>query len=124
MLDILIKNGRIVDGTGNPWFQGSVGVTKERIRILRGDISSVQATKIIDASGHVVAPGFIDSHIHSDLMPLSEPRHEAKIMQGVTTDLVGLDGMGYAPLSKTNLEMMKVCWAALNPLSSIQARNK
>ena len=57
-------------------------------------------------------------------MPLSEPQHEAKIMPGVTTGLVGLDGMGYAPLPKTNLEMMKVCWAALNPLSSIQARNK
>ncbi|GAH38452.1 unnamed protein product, partial [marine sediment metagenome] len=63
---------------------------------------------MIDASGCVVAPGFIDGHTHSDLVALSEPRHEAKIMQGVTTDLIGVDGMGYAPLSKTNLEMMKV----------------
>ena len=111
MFDILIRDGQIIDGMGNPWFRGSIGITGECIKLLRGDIPSVQAAKVIDASSHIVAPGFIDGHTHSDLIPLSEPLHEAKIMQGVTTDLIGLDGMGYAPLSKTNLEMMKVYWS-------------
>jgi len=114
MFDILIRDGQIVDGTGNPWFRGSIGIKGECIRVLRGDTSSVQAAKIINASGYVVAPGFIDGHTHSDLIALSEPLHEAKIMQGVTTDLVGVDGMGYAPLSKANLETMKVYWAAVD----------
>ena len=125
MFDILIRDGQIVDGTGNPWFQGSIGITGECIKVLRGDISSVQAARVIDASGCVVAPGFIDGHAHSDLIALSEPLHEAKIMQGVTTDLIGVDGMGYAPLSKTNLEMMKVYWSGVdgNPELDVEWRS-
>ena len=114
MFDILIRDGQIVDGTGNPWFRGSIGITEENIKVLRGDTSSVQAKRIIDASGYAVCPGFIDVHTHSDLAALSNPLHEAKIMQGITTDLIGLDGMGYAPLSKANLETMKVYWSGVD----------
>jgi N-acyl-D-amino-acid deacylase len=114
MFDFLIRGGRIVDGMGTPWFQGAVAIEGERVKILRGDTSAVQAARVIDASDYVVAPGFIDPHTHSDLIALSQPRHEAKIMQGVTTDLVGVDGMGYAPLSKTNLEMMKLYWSGVD----------
>ena len=114
MFDVLIKGGRIVDGSGNPWFYGSIGVQGDRVKILRGDTSSIQTARVIDASGCIVCPGFIDSHSHSDVLALSNPLHEPKIMQGVTTDLIGVDGMGYAPLSKSNLEMMKIYWSGLS----------
>ena len=97
MLDLLIANGMIVDGTGNPGFYGAVAVEGETIRILRGDVSHVQAARTIDATGHVVSPGFIDMHAHTGLVILAEPHHEPKIRQGITTELVGIDGNSYAP---------------------------
>ena len=97
MLDLLISNGTIIDGTGSPGFYGSVGVEGDTIRILRGDLSSVEAARIIDATGHVVCPGFIDIHAHSALVILAEPLHEPKVRQGVTTELIGIDGLSYAP---------------------------
>ena len=108
MFDTLITGGMIIDGTGNVGFKGDIAIEGDRVKILVGGTSSVQATKIIDAGGCIVAPGFIDVHTHSGLMALAEPLNEPKIRQGVTTELVGLDGLGYAPLSKKNLEMMLV----------------
>ncbi len=114
MFDILIRNGAIIDGTGNVGFKGSVAIEKNRIKILVGGTSSVEARKTIDASAYIVAPGFIDVHTHSDLIALSEPLNEPKIRQGVTTDMMGLDGIGYAPLSKKNLEMMLLHYSGIN----------
>ena len=97
MLDLLIENGMIVDGTGSSGYYGAVGVEGDVARIFRGDLSSVEATRTIDATGNVVCPGFIDVHAHSGLMILAEPHHQPKVRQGVTTELIGVDGNSYAP---------------------------
>ena len=97
MLDMLIKNGLVIDGTGSPGYYASVGVEGNVVRILRGDVSSLEAARTIDATDHVVCPGFIDMHAHSGLVILSEPRHEPKVRQGITTELIGVDGNSYAP---------------------------
>lgn len=97
MLDLLIRDGLVIDGSGNPGYYATVGVEGDEIRILRGDTSSIPAARTIDASGHVVAPGFIDMHSHGGLIILREPRHEPKVRQGVTTELIGIDGNSHAP---------------------------
>ena len=99
MLDILIKGGLIVDGTGNPGFYGAVGIEGETVHISRGGLSPHEAARSIDATGRVVCPGFIDMHAHSGLVILAEPRHEPKVRQGITTELIGVDGNSYAPFA-------------------------
>ena len=91
MFDLLIRGGRIIDGTGQTWFRGSVGIAKDQVYVLRGDVaaSSAEALRVIDATNYLVCPGFIDMHSHSDLMLLSDPKHEAKVRQGVTTEALG-----------------------------------
>jgi N-acyl-D-amino-acid deacylase len=97
MLDILIRDGLIIDGTGNPGYYGSVGVDGETIKVFRGSVEDVEAARTIDATGLTVCPGFIDMHAHSGLVLLSEPEHEPKVRQGITTELIGVDGNSYAP---------------------------
>ena len=97
MLDLLIKGGQIIDGTGNPGFYGSLGIEGDKVAVFRGDASHLEAQRTVDATGKVVCPGFIDVHAHSGLVILSEPRHEPKVHQGVTTELIGIDGNSYAP---------------------------
>ncbi|MEZ4595683.1 MAG: amidohydrolase family protein [Chloroflexota bacterium] len=96
-LDLLIEGGTLVDGTGAAGFHASLGVRGDRVVVLRGDVSGVVAARRIDARGMVVAPGFIDVHSHSGLVILAEPRHEPKVRQGVTTEVIGVDGNSYAP---------------------------
>ncbi|MED5404616.1 MAG: D-aminoacylase [Chloroflexota bacterium] len=97
MLDILIKNGLVVDGSGNPGFFGSVGVEGDTVHVFRGESSDSEAARTIDATSKVVCPGFIDVHAHSGLMILAEPEHHPKVRQGITTELIGVDGNSYAP---------------------------
>ncbi|MBI4200656.1 MAG: D-aminoacylase [Chloroflexi bacterium] len=104
MLDLLIRNGLIVDGTGSPGFYGAVGAEGDQLRILRGDVSQAEAARVIDATGHVVCPGFIDMHSHGGLTILKQPRHEPKVRQGITTELIGIDGNSVAPF-KTRKEL-------------------
>jgi N-acyl-D-amino-acid deacylase len=96
-VEILILGGTIVDGTGAPGRPGSVAVVGDRIRLIDGEAPPPRAARTIDATGRVVAPGFIDLHSHGGLVILADPRHEPKVRQGVTTELVGVDGLSYAP---------------------------
>lgn len=90
-IDVLIKNGRIVDGTGNPWFHGDVVVAGERIVeiVSPGSIKDADADEVVDAQGLVVAPGFIDIQSHSIIPLMVDGRCLSKITQGVTTEIMG-----------------------------------
>ncbi|MFC1977812.1 amidohydrolase family protein [Chloroflexota bacterium] len=113
MFDVIISGGRIIEGSGSPWYNGDIGIRGDRIAAI-GRLDQTEARRVIEAGGRVVCPGFIDTHSHSDVMLLANPQHEPKIMQGVTTDLLGLDGLSYAPLSPANLQMMRRYIAGLN----------
>lgn len=86
--DVLIRGGRIVDGSGNPWFHGDIAVRGGKI-VAVGRVPAGKATKEIDANGLVVAPGFIDMHSHSDTVLLEDGLAQSKIRQGVTTEVLG-----------------------------------
>ena len=86
--DLVIRNGKIVDGTGNPWFVGDVAVRGDRI-VAVGHIPPAEAKREIDAKGLVVAPGFIDVHSHSDFLLLEDGNAQSKVRQGVTTEVLG-----------------------------------
>jgi len=83
--DLLIRGGRLVDGSGSPAVEGDVAVKDGRIARI-GRLEGAQATRVIDAGGLVVAPGFIDLHTHSDLDLLADGTAQSKIRQGVTLD--------------------------------------
>jgi N-acyl-D-amino-acid deacylase len=97
MLDLLIKNGTVVDGTGAPSFQADVGIADGRIAVVAKKMVQ-EAARTIDARGLHVAPGFIDPHTHSDYPLLVDPLAQSKIRQGVTTEVVGNCGHSPAPL--------------------------
>lgn len=97
MATMLIQNGRVIDGTGAPSVQADILVQDGRIQAI-GQGLNAQADQVIDATGLTVAPGFIDTHSHSDLDVLLRPQVLPKVMQGITTELLGQDGVSMAPL--------------------------
>jgi N-acyl-D-amino-acid deacylase len=112
MHEIILRNGRIIDGTGNPWYKGDIAVKEGRISSI-GKINFV-AERNIDVNGLVVCPGFIDTHSHSDLIIISEPDARQKIMQGITTEIIGQDGLGEAPIRDDVLNEWRRYLSGLN----------
>jgi len=106
VLDLLIRGGHVIDGTGNPWFAANVGVIGDRIAAV-GRLDGEPAARTIDADGLYVCPGFVDMHTHSDLQLLANPAHEAKVHQGVTLEVLGQDGLSYAPVTDDVLEQLR-----------------
>ena len=98
--DIVFRGATVADGTGAPTYAADVAVRGGRISAIGG---SPGATRVIDATGLVLAPGFIDMHAHSDLQILAEPDHLAKVSQGVTLEVLGQDGLSYAPVDDATL---------------------
>src|SRR5262245_30553445 len=113
MFDILIRNGRVVDGSGLPWFHADVGVTGDRIAAV-GRLGGAPAKQTIDAAGKVVCPGFVDAHVHGDLVLLADPLHEQGVRQGVTTHVLGQDGVAFAPGSIETQQYMRLYTAGFN----------
>lgn len=95
--DIIIMNGRIIDGSGNPWFYGDVAIRGDRI-VKIGNIGASRARRRINAQGMIVAPGFIDMLGQSEISLLIDPRAESKVFQGITTEVTG-EGGSIAPLN-------------------------
>ena len=85
--DFVVRNGKIVDGTGNPWFHGDVAIKGDKIAAV-GRVAA-KGKREIDAKGLIVAPGFIDMHSHSDYTILEDGNAQSKIRQGVTTEVLG-----------------------------------
>src|SRR6478735_5761784 len=98
----LIRNATVVDGTENPRYRADVRIADGRITEILpaavGFIGPAAGELVIDAEGLVLSPGFIDMHAHSDLQLLVNPAHPAKLTQGVTTEVLGQDGLSYAPV--------------------------
>jgi len=127
--DVILRGGRIVDGTGNPWFVGDVGIRGDRIAAV-GQLAGAKARREIDARGLVVAPGFIDMHTHSDQPLLDDGNAESKVREGVTLDVIGesttvapRDGLPDAKGSWSNFtgywDALKVKGISMNVISEV-----
>lgn len=104
--DLAIKNARVVDGTGSPWFWGDVGVKDGKISYIGKLPENICAGEIIDAAGKVLSPGFIDCHAHSDFLLFKDSIMLSKIKQGVTTQMIGPCGISPAPIKPERVELL------------------
>ncbi|MEU6861761.1 D-aminoacylase [Streptomyces sp. NPDC046876] len=100
-MDLVLRGARVVDGTGGPSYTADVGVHEGRIAEI-GRIRS-GGRRTLDAHGLALAPGFVDMHAHSDLALLRDPDHSAKAAQGITLEVLGQDGLSYAPVDDRTL---------------------
>lgn len=105
--DLFIKKARIIDGTGNPYYRADIGIRAGKIAAIEHDLGAVPANQTIDATGLVASPGFIDTHAHDDAYLLIDPKGEHKILQGVTTCIIGNCGLSLAPSSEDFVDYMR-----------------
>src|SRR5262245_19954312 len=113
--NLLLRGGTLVDGSGSPGRRADVGVTGDRIAAV-GDLSAVpdgEAARVIDATGHVVAPGFVDPHGHSDGTLFLDGALASHLRQGYTTQLSGNCGYTFAPLTPPAHTMLAADMAVL-----------
>src|SRR5256884_3507119 len=106
---LLIRNGSLIDGTGAPARRADVAVEGDRVVAVGSGLQG-EARRVIDAGGHVVAPGFIDAHAHSDLFYFDCPAAESKLRQGCTTEVVGMCSFSPAPVSPGSRDAVRA-WA-------------
>ncbi|WP_051716930.1 N-acyl-D-amino-acid deacylase family protein [Streptomyces megasporus] len=121
-MDLVLRGARVVDGTGGPSYRADVGIDRGvgsgtgdgigggRIAVIHreGDAGPRPGgRRVVEADGLVLAPGFIDMHAHSDLALLRDPDHRAKVAQGVTLEVIGQDGLSYAPVDDRTLEEVR-----------------
>jgi N-acyl-D-amino-acid deacylase len=104
---VLIRGGLVVDGTGRPGVPADVALAGGRIAAIGPAAHDLGSERVLDAGGLVLAPGFIDMHAHSDLAVLTDPEHLAKTAQGVTLEVLGQDGLSYAPTDDATLAVLR-----------------
>ncbi|MGO8989467.1 MAG: N-acyl-D-amino-acid deacylase family protein [bacterium] len=117
MYSLLIKNGKIVDGTGNPWFYADIAIKGETI-VRIGQIEGDPSGKTIDAKDLVICPGFIDQHSHTDLIFASDDPYrylEGRIRQGITTEILGNCGISVTPVTHASKGLMKAVMGFMAP---------
>ncbi|MBM4339994.1 MAG: D-aminoacylase [Deltaproteobacteria bacterium] len=98
--DLLIKNGHLIDGTGNPYYRADIGIANGQIIRINREINQKGSQRVIQADGSIVSPGFVDTHSHDDLYLLINPTCDEKILQGVTTIVIGNCGFSMTPISE------------------------
>lgn len=108
--DLGILRGRVVDGAGNPWYVGDIGIVGKKI-VKVGKVDKKDCGRTIDAKGLYVCPGFIDIHAHSDITALVYPGCDSTLRQGVTTHLIGNCGESAAPLREPFVDVWKNYWS-------------
>jgi N-acyl-D-amino-acid deacylase len=111
--DLILRGGWVIDGTGTPPFRADVALLDQMIAEV-GRLEGAQAARIVDVTNRYVVPGFVDAHVHGDLMLLADPIHLPALRQGVTTYIIGQDGSSFAPASPNTLDYMRRYTAGFN----------
>jgi N-acyl-D-amino-acid deacylase len=116
--ELVIANGRILDGCGNPWYWGDAAIEAGKI-IAIAPPATLNGRMRIDAAGRFISPGFIDIHTHSDLSVMVNRQAESVVRQGVTTELIGNCGMSPAPVGESHIEVLKRYWGPISEQSEV-----